>query len=283
MLEKVLKQKWSLSLLFINVYKQKKILSTELFLVVQCTPKLPRTRPCCFSLQVVKKAKHLSQISALLISASVFSLLLQAEPLFLCRSVICSQLAELSRICSSSSIPDQHGKSSAFPNPSAKSDFTGTYLQPFPSVYFTHHFFFSETHKVREGFCPFSILSYHFRTATAPLTLLIWLQRRTTHCISSAGWRLLTVCLVGHTHTHTSKHKILLLRFYFKLCSWWWSTRWDIGASVERCHVFSKHKAKRCAGAGAAPPESQLCYKHFPVHHLWDDYKLLSQTHKINT
>lgn len=154
---------------------------------------------------MVKKAKHLSQISALLISASVFSLLLQAEPLFLCRSVICSQLAELSRICSSSSIPDQHEFSSAFPIPSAKSDFTGTYLQPFPSVYFTHHFFSSEAHKVREGFCPLSLLSYHFRRATAPLTLLVWLQRRTTHCISSAGWRLLTVCLVGHTHTHAHK------------------------------------------------------------------------------
>lgn len=54
--------------------------------------------------------------------------------------------------------------------------------------------------------------------------------------------------------------------------------RWDFGSSVEKCHVFSQHKRERQRDVGAAPPESQLRYQHFLVHHYWNDYELLRQT-----
>lgn len=56
------------------------------------------------------------------------------------------------------------------------------------------------------------------------------------------------------------------------------STRWDIGAYVEKSHVFSGDERERQRDVGPASAESQLRHKQFRVHHHWNDHKLLKIT-----
>lgn len=55
------------------------------------------------------------------------------------------------------------------------------------------------------------------------------------------------------------------------------STRGVVGAYVEKCNVFSDHKREGQRAVEPASAGSQVCYNLFPVHHLWNDYELLSE------
>lgn len=115
------------------------------------------------------------------------------------------------------------------------------------------------------------------RRATVLLTLLTSVMRRTKHCISSPRWVTSTASWVGQTHIH---HDVAF--FFFPWMSKLLtaimivlSTRWDIGAYVEKCHVFSEHEREWQRDVDPSSAGSSLCHSQFTDHHQQNDYELL--------